>query len=464
MKRLLLPCIFGALLCIFLCACSPADPGVTEPQLPENPAELYASCIAPIQNANDLVLKYTVTCVRTVDQQSFTESVSGTASYSDFLKSSMTAVVEETLKYGSYERTYQELYCSEKAYASTAGNHFSGELTPKEFYARQIPALLLTEKLYTSVTYGSNPDSTEILFSEPTGLEEWLGADKEARLLAASGKVNIDQNGVLSASSYEAQYTLGQTHYAYCVNLQVTTPKSLDLSAHHSAHLDDSVPLSDLDILKLLMRTVGDVYSANTLSCQAIESIYSEAIPLSWVQTGEYLLRNESGRVSAQLEYNTTSSDYRGDFSSKTQFDHFDNGVFYSSVNGAEPQIQEGVTAQMVEQNCEDAVLSGLFAVKYLSGATLQREGSSYLITMTGNEAYVTDLMQGIAAFLQINLDTHTQEGGNTADASGYLKLDAETGLPIAMGLSLERSHVINTVNYALKYRLDHIVSLIDAE
>ena len=123
------------------------------------------------------MLKYTVTCVCTVGGQEFTESVSGTASYSDFLKSSMTAVVEETLKYGSYESTYQELYCSEKAYASSAGNHFSDELTPQEFYARQIPALLLTENLYTSISYGANPDSTEILFSDPTGLETWLGAD-----------------------------------------------------------------------------------------------------------------------------------------------------------------------------------------------------------------------------------------------------------------------------------------------
>lgn len=463
MKRLLLPCIFGALLCIFLCACIPADPGVTEPQLPENPAELYASSITPIQNANDLVLKYTITCVRTVGQQDFTESVSGTASYSDFLKSSMTAVIEETLKYGSYERTYEELYCSEKAYASTAGNHFSCQLTPQEFYARQIPALLLTENLYASISYGSNPDSTEILFSDPAGLENWLGADKDAQLLAASAKVTIDQNGVLSSSSYEAQYTLEQTQYAYRVSLQVTTPKSLDLSAHHSDHLVDSAPLSDLDILKLLMRTVGDVYSANTLSCQAVESIYSEAIPLSWVQTGSYYMHQEADKLSAQLEYNTTSSDYRGDFSSKTQCDRFDNGVFHSSVNGNEAQIQENVTAQMVEQSCEDAILSGLFAAKYLSGATMQREGNSYRLTMTGNDAYVNDLMQGIAAFLQINLDTHTQAGGTT-DASGYLILDVQTGLPTAMGLSLERFHVIDTVNYALKYRLDHTLSLIDTE
>ena len=164
------------------------------------------------------------------------------------------------------------------------------------------------------------------------------------------------------------------------------------------------------------------------------------------------------------MEYTTISSDYRGNFSTTTQLDRFENGVFYSTADGKEPEIQENVTDQEVEQSCEDAVLSALFATKYLSGATLQRDGDSYRITMTGNEAYVNDLMQGIAEFLKINLDIHTQEGGITADASGYLILDAETGLPTAMGLSLERSHVINTVTYALKYSLDHTVSLMATE
>lgn len=462
MKRLLLPCIFGALLCVFLCACAPSDPGVTEPTLPENPAELYAASIAPIQNANDLILKYTVTCARTVGGQEFSESVSGTASYSDFLKSSMTAVIEETLKYGSYESTYQELYCSESAYASTAGNHFSCQLTAQEFYARQLPALLLTSNLYRSISYSENTDTTQILFSDPTGLESWLNVSGDARLISVSGTASVDKDGVLSASTYEAKYIVGKTQYLYQVNLQIAIPKSLDLSAHHNEHLDNAAPLSDLKILKLMMRTVGDVYSANTLTCKAVESIYSEAIPLSWTHNAKYLLWQESGRLTAQLEYNTTSSDYRGNFSTTAQLDRYENGVFSSSIDGKDPVIQENVTDQEVEQSCEDAALSALFATKYLSGATLQCDGDSYRITMTGNEAYVNDLMQGIAEFLKINLDIHTQEGGNTTDASGYLILDAETGLPTAMGLSLERSHVINTVTYALKYRLDHTLSLTD--
>lgn len=464
MKRLLLPCISAILLCLLLCACSPSQADPIIPTLPENPAALYSTICTPIRLADDLVLKYTATQVRTIGQQSFTETIAGTASYSAHLDTSMTAIIEETLKYGSYESTYEELYCNGKAYASSAGNHFSCSLTPKEFYSRQLPAIMLSSKLYRSISYIEGADTTQILFSDPTGLESWLNAGSDARLVSASGTASVDKDGVLSASTYEARYTVGETQYLYRVDLQVAIPKSLDLSAHHSEHLSNAAPISDLSILKMMMRTVGDIYSTNTLSCQAIESIYSEAIPLSWTQTGKFLLRQETDRLTAELEYHTTSSDYRGNFSTTTQLDRYENGVFYTSVNGKEPEILENVTAQEVEQSCEDAMLSALFATKYLSGATLQRDGNSYRITMTGNETYVTDLMQGIADFLKIDLDTHTQEGGNTNDASGYLTIDAQTGLPTAMGLSLERSHVINSVNYALKYHLDHTLSLIDAE
>ncbi len=459
MKRLLLPCILTIVLGLLLCSCSPAEAPST-PTLPENPATLYSASCTPIRLADDLVLKYTVTQARTIGQQSFTETITGTASYSSHLDVSMTAIVEETLKYGSYERTYEELYCNGNAYASSAGNHFSCSLTPAEFYSRQLPAILLSSNLYRSISYIEGAESTQILFSDPIGLESWLNVDSTALLVSASGTASVDKDGVLSASTYEAKYTVGKTQYLYRVDLQVAIPKSLDLSAHHSEHLDNATPVSDLSVLKMMMRTVGDVYSANTLLCKAVESIYSEAIPLSWTQTGKYLLRQESGRLTAQLEYSTTSSDYRGNFSTTAQLDRYENGVFYTSVDGKEPEISENVTDQEVEQRCEDAALSALFATKYLSGATLQRDGDSYRITMVGNETYVTDLMQGIADFLKIDLDTHTQEGGSTDDASGYLVIDAQTGLPTDMGLSLERSHVINSVKYTLKYSLDHTLSL----
>ena len=43
--------------------------------------------------------------------------------------------------------------------------------------------------------------------------------------------------------------------------------------------------------------------------------------------------------------------------------------------------------------------------------------------------------------------------------AGGYLELDASTGLPVAMGMELERSHALDGVRYVLQYHLDEAFS-----
>lgn len=467
MKRIKLICLL-TLAASLLVACAPAEVPV-EPEVPQEPemtaAEQYALGRSYLDKAEHLILEYTVEEKRQVGQEQFLRSVTGKASYSDYLLPTMTAVVEETVKYGSYESAYQEVYCNEQAYALVSGSQFCKEQSVKEFAEHQIPAVLLDSTLYRSVTSQWKENVLEISFQDPVGMEKWLQVADNAIFVAAEGKAMIvspsgTQHGLgaVSESYYSVEYTVGDTKYLYSATVKHILPKALDLSGSHTEHFENAVEISDLRIPKFLMQTVGDVYTSANLSCEAFESIYSEAVPMTRIQQGKYVLREENNTLYAKMDYEIKTSDYRGVFTTNTQTDLYENGVLTTTVNDSEPTVSSDISGQIVRQSVEDTVLSGLLATKYLAGAKLTYKNNQYRLDMEGNQAFVTDLMQGISQFLQIDLSTiATNETGTKAN--GYLVVDAETGLPVALGLQMSRNHVNNDISYQLSYQLDHKLS-----
>jgi hypothetical protein len=143
----------------------------------------------------------------------------------------------------------------------------------------------------------------------------------------------------------------------------------------------------------------------------------------------------------------------------KTQEEAYANGILTTIIDGGKPQTSETVTRQQMREYIEDAVLSGLFASKYIADAVVLDESDHYRLEFTGNEAYLADMVANVNAFLQTDLDAGASSVETTA-AGGYLLVDKATGLPTAMGLELSRVHTIAAVAYRLDYRLDQELDL----
>lgn len=466
MKHRTLAGLFCAILALLLCSCShtpgetlPDSTGNSTTEIPLTAAEQYANACSVIAEAEHLLLTYNVSEVRNVNGASYTKSTTGTATYQNIYQDSMTAVVEETLKYGAYENTYEELYCDKSAYVLVGNCIFSTPLATSAFVDRQIPAVLMDGALYESIIAEPSEAGTLFTFSLPTGLERWLSPGETATLVTASGTATLDSGGNLNQSAYRATYLYQGVEYVYDITVKVSVPKALDLSGRHPTHFQDTAPISDIRIPKLLMQVVGDVYSSETLSCNAKESIYSEAISVSQDRLGAYELSGTGGALKAKMTYAITLSDYRGNVSATTQEHLYQDGKFTVSLNGGEPSVQPQISPQAVRQSCEDAVLSALFATKYIQSATLWEEDGYYHLELSGNETFVSDMMVGITQFLNVDLESLC-DSALTNEATGYVMIDSTTGLPTAMGLFLNRQHIINTIPYQLTYRLEHTVVL----
>lgn len=428
---------------------------VTEPPL--NPLALYETAKEKVLLAKDQILTYTTTQSRLVNRDLYTQTVTGTAYFADLALDTMSAVTEETRTHGSYSNTYKETYCRGTAYAEMAGLVFSKTMEPADFLQRQLPAVLLDSSLYGSFTMQWNDGAMLIQFRDASALESWM-APAGAVLTQASGEVLLTSDGVLLESCYAAEYSLGDVAYTYTATVAFSAQENLDISEIH-IHYKDSQPVEDLDVLASLMQVVGDLFAAKTLRCQAVEIIDCQQIPLIYRQESNYQLHEDGVFFQAGADYVSQISDYREQVTTRIQSDSFIDGVFSSVVDGGEPLTDPEMTWEKMRQTIEDAILAAMMAPNYLSEAVRAENEDSYVIHMTGNDAFCKDLMAVITNFLQVDLDALASSYETTV-AQGYLTIDKQTLLPTAMGITFQRKHTTDGGEYPLKYSLEHTLQL----
>lgn len=439
---------------------APATTVATEPPL--SPREKYDLAREYVLLAGNWILDYTMEEQRVIGDDAFVQKTSGRASFSNLYQENMVAVVEEELTFGSYTSEYEEIYCESMAFSKVKENYFKSEMDPEAFVQRQIPAVLIDSALYKAITETVEDSGTVVSFDGAKAMESWV-ANSKAKLISASGSAVLDSSGALKETTYRATYSVGTVQYTVSATVQVTAPPSLDLSGTHQQHIRRGTQIQSLDVPKMLLQVVGTVYSADRMHCDAVESIYSEAIPLAYSQNSEIDLSVVDEELSVRAEYKSQLSDYRGNVSSSRQVDTYENGVFSSVVNGGKPQENPTITAVQMRRFYEDAILSALAAPMYVKDASVTVSADSYRVEIEGNHEFLKDMMANITQFLQVDLDEKATKK-KTVSAGAYLVIDRESGMPTSMGLLVERQHTIDTVAYRLVYRLDQTMQFLESE
>lgn len=426
--------------------------------------ELYKSASAAVYSAEDVVLHYTVDRQRLVGTQIFTEKVEGNMTVKNMRRADMVAVVSEQLLFGSLETTYKEIFCDGKTYVQVNDSKFELQTDAEGYLSRQYPLALINADYYNG--FYSEVDSsgnTVVHFIEPVVMESWLRRDARVQMQSAAGSAVIDGAGRLTETTYRITYLCGEATYSEVITMQVSTPKELDIGGVHPEHFEDCPTLENADALKLLLRAVGDVYTASTIRCEVEEIIDSTAVPVRYEKKSAYLLTGAGDQFYAKADYQISVTDYRYVPVTTKQLLLFENGVFAAYLNGNPMKVDEPATAQTMQSHIEDAVLAAVFNPRHIESVQLEIRDSHYYLTFRGNETFLQDVMSMIKEYLQMDLDAVSQSS-ETLVASGYLELDRNTGLPVGMGIDLSRKHTLNTVTYDLLYYLHQTVSLQSAE
>lgn len=436
--------IFGV-----LAGCGKSQTEPPQTQNTANAAVFYSAGRKAVEASDNLMLDYTLQETRTVGDNTFTKHMTGKASYQGYAREGMAAKVEQTLDFGYYRCDYEQSYYEGRAYAEVNDCYFWSKQSAEEFASRQLPPALLTPALYDTITYGETAGT--VLFSDPRGMEAWVG---DGQLLEASGQAELDSEGKLLRTTYQVQYRNDEAEFSLFVTVGVMIPEQLDLSGLRDLQNRSGVWLSDLDAPRKLLQVVADVYSAQRVNCELAETISSEAIPLFYQRDTRVLLMGRDASLETEVVNTSKLSNNRGVITESSQSEWFKNGVYTVSLDGSDPVQNGSVTANAMRQYSEDTILSGLLAVKYLSGVSVEEDGKLLKLEFGGSDSFRKTMTQHLMTVLQVDLDALAESSQNIS-AGGYLTVDTQTGLPVVMGMFMEKSHTLDGVTYRLDYRLD---------
>lgn len=441
------------------------QPSTTAPAptvLPTEPATdylaLYASAKEALASSADYGIHYTYDLSRQVSGETFTENRTGSALYQAMGTEAASILAEEKLTYGSYSANITQAYTSGSGYCLVGDNAFRSDMTPEDFCAQQVCIPLFDEALYADITAEAVEDGALLTFAGASAAESWLALPEEAALLECLGTATLSASGSLTAVTYHCVYAISTTTCTLDISVEIPT-EPIELAWPELPSACPSV--ADLRIVLYLMRCVGDIYTAEAMSVTYSDTLYSQALGEIRIQNSSYYTYGSGDAFMASLNSQVSSTNYMGT-TTNSQLITFRDGVYTTSVNDSEPNSYSNVTAEQMRVSCEDIILSALFMPDFISGAELTDTGDFLCIRFTGNDTYSDSICAGIYALYSMDLDAFAASY-STNSAAGYLTVNKYTGLPTAMGMSVERTHVIDKIAYSLTYQLDQAIDFTPA-
>jgi uncharacterized protein YbaP (TraB family) len=477
MKRITSIILSLVLLLTLACmaGCDSNEPVVTEPtaaptDAPTDPAptlsvaDRFAAAMRNLGRARNLVISYTSSQDRTVSGETFTAKTEGTASYRGLQAAHPQALIRENLTYGTYSTVYYQSYLNDAAFCRVSNSNFTADLTIDQFLDAQLPIVLLDPDLYGSVTELPGEDGSVIMqLEDPSALESWVTGHDSAQLVAAYGTATMSEDNRITAFTYHAEYAAGTTAYVTDITVSIQFPESLDLSAQHPVYPENCPSITDLRIPKLLLQTVGDVYTAQAMTVSYNDTIHSQAFNQIRSQNNMINTFGSGDSFSASINSRVTLKDFSGIPTTNAQTIRFLDGVYSYSINGTDYVPDTTITAEAARTMCEDSILSGLMTFGSIAGAEILDTGDFLCITFTGNEEFAETICAGIYSLFGMDLDTFAASY-TTDSAGGYLTINKYTGLATAMGISMKRTHIIDSVPYTLTYQVDQGLTIPSAE
>lgn len=464
--RKIMAVLLSILLMLSLAACN------TEPQeettaptettaAPTEPdaLDLYENACAVLNSQNNVVIRFDYSHERSVSGESYLEHSTGSAYYMNLQEGDLEALVSEEISFSGYETAYIRSYLNGTAYCRANNCSYTCDLTAEEFVAQQMPFVLLDAALYGSVERTVNEDGTYILsFTQPIGAETWA-AGEEAQLKSAYGSATFSSADVMTGASYHVEYTVGNVVNTLEVTYEIEMPTFINFSSYQPVYPEECPTVSDLAIPRMMLQVVGDLYATANITASYTDVLYSAAFAAIRSQTGSFDTWGDGEDFMCTMDTQVTVTDYAGTSTANSQSITFQDGVYSYSTNGGEIQESDGVTAEQVRINCEDAILSSLFEFDHIQSATLTDNGDFLCIKFNGSETYTESLCDSIYAMFSMDLDAYA-DSYTTESSGGYLYINKYTGLPTAIGMYLERTHTIAGAAYTLNYQLDQAMEL----
>ena len=454
--------IFSLLLCaamlFSLAACgttgeTPAEQQAAEPTA----AEVYTQAAAALDESDVLSLQNDITLLTTAGADSFKEEFSQTLELRGRSGDSLSASLTERCEYGKVTEMLEEVYSGGTLYSKLNGYSYRSELSREAFEDYLFPVILLSAELYGTVEW---EDEDTIRFTDATGPEAWLGLE-ETDLIDAEGFVDLDAEGRIVKSGFDATYSSGAAEIQLSITSTLQEPGPEEIAA--PADPQQYAPLAAPYVPQMLFRAQGLSGKSTAISFTQMETF--SMLDLSYgmdsvirVQSFAYDCTGGLADMVANMDAEVAvSSGFDGEIYNTVQNEHFENGIYTYTIDGEATQ-EEGISALDMRSYYQTQLCTQIPWAADFSEYTLTDLGGSCLIEFVMkedsfdlSEAYILYNLFSDENFLKDISQQSSVEAGERK-SEGYVGIDKATGLPTSVGISYTAEYLIDGLSYSLGY------------
>lgn len=425
----------------------------------ENAKEIYEKAISGINPSNDMILKISATNEMTIGESTFLEISDKTIQY-DFQKTGEPCIqVQETLTTGNQKIHITEIQSGETIYLTVNDTPFVGNCNAPEYTESLTPAVILSAKLYESISGVDTGSGFRIDFSAPIAHENWLTSDN-ITLLNARGTATVNYDGSLTKSSYTVSYQQSDIIFRSTVHVTIEQQDvTVTVPADHSVY----TAINHWSAPKTLERACGFLVQADKISSEYTDRIYFQAIGDERTQTIKLHAYND-GQWSMCMNTdicleNDTKQDQK---ISHSKCEQFTNNQYTVSSDSQPPAFNAGITVDTVNNYFQNQLVSTLILPKDILTADVSEVDGMQCITFSGTDAFGDYLAENACQILYQNPKLISDTGAEiqTKDLQCYLSIDKQTGLPIASGVSYTGSYKAEGLPYLLEYSAEQIYTI----
>ena len=458
--KIFIALLLCAALLLSMCGCgattpSPTEPTPTEPPVTEPPVSLlYTEAAQPLRDAENLSIELDIKKTITTQTNTMVLRSEQELVLSGIGTDTFTASLNEEVDMGDVEDRFTEYYADGKLFVNVYdAGHFQGEMAAEDFMARFAPAALLDESLYENVSADQTDSGTTMTFADPIGPESWA-LPEGAEFISGSGSAKIDPNGSLTRTGYTICYRQGNTE----VTAEISAKAEMynDEVPEAPEEPEKYVQIDDINVPRLYDTATWFLFGSNTASAKIAYTIASEAAgAVLNSQTQMHYSGGGENHVS-DITSAITLTDINLNTQSRSWTDHFQDGVYTYTEDGAEPQTDESITARDMQNYILDQYVDILPALEYIESASSEDMNGLIYLQIGLNEVW-GEGMENYASytlFQDENLLDSYATAYKTTECSYYLVIDPATGFPISSGTSYGGVHTIDGQDCALSLEM----------
>jgi len=425
-------------------------------------ADIYNAAAERLRSVTDLKQDIDIKAQKRVGSFEYSEQIERTALLSGAGTDALVCEINERVILDDSVINTKKTFKNGEATLEFKGEdiYYSSTMSAGEYTESIIPAVLFDSSLYSTVRFDES-DKTVIRFEDATALEAWV-SNGRARLVSAEGTAKLSSEGNIESMRYIAAYVQGPLHATIEITVGIGS-SDLEVQSVGRTDTQNKKEISDIDAPYALRYATELIDMRPNCSGVSEEIMVSMAAGAAVSVNYSVASYGEGSDYIAKVEFSSSVENHKGESDNAEWVETYIDGKATISENKGDAAASSHTRSDF-ENYIYEVVTSSIIDISEYEVINVSTVGDYISIDFMLGEALGLAFEDEISYRMFGNEDAidSIATGYNTKMLEGYVMLDMDTMMIVAVGIEYEGEHTIQGGKYSLSYTSSQILEIGD--